>query len=44
MVARGFTGEMPVFERPTVASSQWLTVVIVLVIFATVAVTAIVVT
>lgn len=44
MVARGFTGEMPVFERPTVASSQWLTVVVVLVIFATVAVTAIVVT
>jgi cobalt/nickel transport system permease protein len=44
MVARGFNGEMPMFERPTVEISQWLTVLIVLVTFAVIAATAIVLT
>jgi type II secretory pathway component PulF len=44
MVARGFNGEMPMFERPTVEISQWLTVWIVLVTFAVIAATAIVLT
>jgi hypothetical protein len=44
MVARGFSGEMPMFERPTVGRSQWLTVIIVLVTFAVIAATAMVLT
>jgi cobalt/nickel transport system permease protein len=44
MLARGFTGEMPTLERPTVARSQWLTVLATMAIFATIAATAIVTT
>jgi cobalt/nickel transport system permease protein len=44
MVARGFSGEMPMLERPTVGKSQWLTVLIVLVTFGVIAATAIVLT
>jgi cobalt/nickel transport system permease protein len=29
MVARGFTGEMPTLEQPTVAGSQWIAVIVV---------------
>jgi cobalt/nickel transport system permease protein len=44
MVARGFTGEMPVFERPTVARPQWLAVFVVVVTFAVIATVALVLT
>jgi cobalt/nickel transport system permease protein len=44
MVARGFNGEMPVFERPVVAPWQWLAVLIVVLAVATTATTAIVLT
>jgi cobalt/nickel transport system permease protein len=37
MVARGFTGEMPTFEKPTVAGSQWVAVIVVVLTFVTVA-------
>jgi cobalt/nickel transport system permease protein len=44
MVARGFTGEMPMFERPTVASPHWLAVFVVVVTFAVIATVALVLT
>jgi cobalt/nickel transport system permease protein len=37
MVARGFTGEMPTFEKPTIAGSQWVAVIVVVLTFVTVA-------
>jgi cobalt/nickel transport system permease protein len=37
MVARGFTGEMPSFEKPTIAGSQWIAVIVVVLTFVTVA-------
>lgn len=44
MLARGFTGEMPVEERPAIARPQWLTVLVVVMIFATIAIASIVIT
>jgi cobalt/nickel transport system permease protein len=44
MVARGFTGEMPTFEQPTIAGSQWVAVVVVVAAFIVVAALAFVTT
>ena len=44
MLARGFTGEMPTFERPTIAPSQWLAVIIVVLAFVAIAALALVLT
>lgn len=44
MLSRGFTGEMPTFERPVVALSEWLAAFVVVVAFAATATTAMVLT
>ena len=44
MVARGFTGEMPVFERPATSAAQWIGVLFVVVTSVAIATTAIVLT
>jgi cobalt/nickel transport system permease protein len=38
MVARGFTGEMPTFDQPTIARSQWVAVLAVVTVFVAVAI------
>jgi len=44
MLARGFTGEMPTFERPAIARSQWLAALVVIMVFVAVATTALLLT
>lgn len=44
MLARGFTGEMPIFERPAISPYQWWAVSIVVLTFTGIAVVAIVIT
>jgi cobalt/nickel transport system permease protein len=44
MVARGFTGEIPTFEQPPIAGSQWVAVIVVVSAFVTVAVLAFITT
>jgi len=44
MLARGFTGEMPTFDRPAIARSQWVVVLVVIMVFVAVATVALLVT
>ena len=44
MVSRGFTGEMPALEEETVPRSQWAAVILTVMVFATTATVALVVT
>lgn len=44
MLSRGFNGEMPAFERPSIPRAQWIQSILVVLLFAAIATTAIVLT